>query len=231
MQRLLRAWNRLEEALVVFLLTAMTLVTFTYVAVTNLYNVFFDLGDALPILETPAFAAGDFLISAAQYMTWSLALTTALFAWLIFIGTAYCVRVGAHIGVDLLVRLFPERLQRVFGVLACLVFIGYAGLLMVSSFAWLQTLMTNNIGAEDLDAFGIREWHIAAIMPIGMALIVARLVEVLIRILRGDQLGLEQSNEAGDVLAQIERERDEAARSNGRSDPNSAPNTPSDTLR
>ena len=208
---LLRAWNRLEEALVVFLLTAMTLVTFTYVVVTNLYNVFFDLGDAVPILETPAFAVGDFLISVAQYMTWSLALTTALFAWLIFIGTAYCVRVGAHIGVDLLVRLFPERLQRVFGAIACLVFIGYAGLLMVSSFAWLQTLITNNIGAEDLDVFGIREWHIAAIMPIGMALIIARLIEVLIRILRGDQLGLEQSSEAGDVLARIEREREQAA--------------------
>lgn len=191
----------------VLLLTAMTLVTFTYVVVTNLYKLFFDLGDAVPALETPAFAVGDFLITVAQQMNWSLALTLAMFGWLIFIGTAYCVRIGAHIGVDLLVRVFPERLQRVFGVLACLLFIAYAALFMVSSYAWLQMLIRNNIGAEDLDVFGIKEWHIDIILPISMALIIARLVEVLIRILRGEQLGLEQSNEAADVLAQMERER------------------------
>lgn len=204
---LLRSWNRLEEALVVFLLTAMTLVTFTYVVVTNLYDVFFDLGDAVPMLETPAFAVGDFLIVAAQQMSWSLALTLAMFGWLIFIGAAYCVRIGAHIGVDLLVRLFPERWQRMLGVLACLLFIFYAALFMVSGYAWLQMLITNNIGVEDLDAFGIKEWHVAIILPISMALIIARLIEVLIRILRGEQLGLEQTNEAADVLAQMERER------------------------
>ncbi|MES1926707.1 TRAP transporter small permease [Salinisphaera sp. T31B1] len=203
---LIRLWNRLEEALVVFFLTGMTLVTFAYVAVTNLYGLFYDLGDAVPSLETPAFAVGDFLLTLGQQMTWSLAVTTTLFAWLIFIGIAYCVREGAHIGVDLLVRLFPERLQRVFGVVACLIFIGYAGLLMVSSFTWLQSLMVNNIGAEDLDAFGIKEWHVALVEPIGMALVIARLLEVMVHIVRGRQLGLERSNEAGDALSLMERE-------------------------
>jgi len=202
---LMRVWNRLEEAIVIFCLTGMTLVTFAYVAITNLYGLFYDLADAFPALETPAFAVGDFLLSLAQGMTWSLAVTTTLFAWMIFVGVAYCVRIGAHIGVDLLVRLFPERLQRVFGVLACLIFIGYAGLLMVSSFTWLQSLMVNNVGAEDLDVFGIKEWHVALVEPIGMALVVARLVEVLINILRGKQLGLEQSNEASDALSLMER--------------------------
>lgn len=206
---IMRSWNRLEEALVVFLLAGMTLLTFAYVAVTNLYNVFFDLGDALPFLKVQAFAIGDFLITMAQQMTWSLALTRAMFAWLIFIGAAYAVRVGGHIGVDLLVRVFPERVQRLFGVLVCLVFIAYAGFFLVSGYTWVEMLVSNNIGAEDLEAFGIRQWHIAIIVPIGMAWVIARLIETLIRILRGEQLGLEQSNEAGDVLAQIEREREQ----------------------
>lgn len=207
----MRVWNRLEEAIVVFLLTAMTLVTFAYVAVTNLYNVFYDLADAVPALETPALAAGDFLLTLGQEMTWSLALTTALFAWLIFVGIAYGVRVGAHIGVDLLVRLFPERGQRAFGVIACLIFIAYAGLMMVSSYAWLQSLIVGNIGAEDLDAFGIKEWHLALIEPVGFALVIARLVEVMVHIIRGDQLGLEQSSEAGDLLERMEAEARTAA--------------------
>lgn len=209
MHVVLRIWNRLEEGLIVFLLTMMTLVTFAYVAVTNLYNVFYDLADWVPTLETPAFAAGDFLISLAQQMSWSLALTKVMFAWLIFVGIAYGVRIGAHIGVDLLVRLFPERLQRLFGVLACVIFIAYAGLLMVASFDWLQSLFVNNIGVEDLDAFGIKEWQVAIIEPIGFGLVIARLIEVLVHILRGDQLGLEQSSEVGDLLARMETEVEE----------------------
>lgn len=201
---LLRIWNSLEEGLVALLLTAMTLLTFAYVVVTNLYNVFYDLGDAYPSLESPAFAVGDWLLGIGQQMTWSLAMTTTLFAWLIFLGIAYGVRVGAHIGVDLLVRLLPTPWQRVCGVASCLIFIAYAGLLMTSSAQWLESLMRSDIGAEDLGAFGLKEWHVALIQPIGFGLIVARLVEVLINILRGRQLGLEQSSEASDALALVD---------------------------
>ena len=35
---------------------------------------------------------------------WALELVTFLFAWLIFLGMSYGVRVGAHIGVDALVK-------------------------------------------------------------------------------------------------------------------------------
>lgn len=205
-----RIWNSLEEGLVALLLAAMTLLTFAYVAVTNLYNVFYDLGDAYPTFETPAFAVGDWLLGIGQQMTWSLAMTTSLFAWLIFLGIAYGVRVGAHIGVDLLVRLLPTRWQRVCGILSCLVFIAYAALLMTSSMQWLGSLMRSNIGAEDLGAFGLKEWHVALIQPIGFALIIARLLEVLVRILRGQQIGLEQSSEASDALSLVDD--DEAAR-------------------
>jgi len=215
---LLRIWNSLEEGLVALLLTAMTLLTFFYVVVTNLYNVFYDLGDAYPALEVPAFAVGDWLLSLGQQMTWSLAMTTTLFAWLIFLGIAYGVRIGAHIGVDLVVRLLPERLQRTCGVLSCLIFIAYAAMLMVSSAQWVGSLMTSNIGVEDLGAFGIKEWHVTLIQPIGFALIIARLLEVLIRILRGQQLGLEQSNEVSDALSLLEGTDTDADRTETRTD-------------
>ncbi|MCE3027481.1 MULTISPECIES: TRAP transporter small permease [unclassified Salinicola] len=198
---LLRIWNSLEEGLVALLLAVMTLLTFFYVVVTNLYNVFYDLGDAYPALETPAFAVGDWLLGIGQEMTWSLAMTTTIFAWLIFLGIAYGVRVGAHIGVDLLVRLLPRPWQRVCGVLSCLIFMAYAGLLMVSSAQWVDSLQITGIGAEDLGMFGLKEWHVALIEPLGFGLIIARLIEVLVRILRGQQLGLEQSSEVSDALA------------------------------
>ncbi|RKQ96971.1 C4-dicarboxylate transporter DctQ subunit [Kushneria sinocarnis] len=196
----MRVWNRLEEGLVALLLAAMTLVTFAYVAISNLYNLFYDLADAVPWLETPAFAVGDFLLDLTQAMTWNVAMTSALFAWLIFIGIAWSVRLGAHIGVDLLVRLFPPKLRRVFGILACLIFIGYAALMLVSSAEWVSSLMKGRVGVEDLDQFGIEEWHVAIVMPVGFALVVARLIEVLIHILQGRQEGLDLSHETSDAL-------------------------------
>jgi TRAP-type C4-dicarboxylate transport system, small permease component len=51
---------------------------------------------------------GDHLMAYAQEMTWSIALTKALFGWLIFFGIAYGVRTAGHLGVDVLVRRTPS---------------------------------------------------------------------------------------------------------------------------
>ena len=94
-------------------------------------------------------------------MTWSNALTKALFAWLIFLGIAYGVRTAGHLGVDVLVKLASRPVQRVLGVIACLACLGYAGLLCVASYDWVKTLFIAGIGAEDLD-FGAN--HIGLII-------------------------------------------------------------------
>ncbi|WP_110648945.1 TRAP transporter small permease [Salinicola peritrichatus] len=209
MTRFMRAWAHLEEGLVAFLLALMTLVTFTYVMVNNLYTVFYDAADLMPFAATPLFAIGDFIIDLAQRMTWSIAVTKACFAWLIFIGIAYIVRIGANIGVDLLVRLLPVSLQRVVGIVTCLICIAYTSLFTVSSYTWVQALMRAGIGAEDLDQYGILQWHITAIVPIGFTLVLIRLIEVLIRMLRGQQVTMELSNESTDALKLQEEAGDE----------------------
>uniref|UniRef100_UPI0032B1A4A5 TRAP transporter small permease n=1 Tax=Stutzerimonas balearica TaxID=74829 RepID=UPI0032B1A4A5 len=119
MNALRRVWDHFEEGFIAFLLAAMTLVTFVYVILNNLYTVFYDLADRFPGAEDFFFAVGDFIIGLAQAMTWSTALTKALFAWLIFFGLAYGVRTAGHIGVDALVKLAPRGIQRVIGVIAC----------------------------------------------------------------------------------------------------------------
>lgn len=43
MNRLVRVWNRFEEGAIAFLLAAMTLVTFLYVVMTNVFTLFYDL--------------------------------------------------------------------------------------------------------------------------------------------------------------------------------------------
>ncbi|WP_069861483.1 TRAP transporter small permease [Pseudomonas citronellolis] len=199
MKSLVRVCNHLEEGVIALLLAAMTLVTFVYVVLTNVFTVFYDLGDNLPALQRPAYAIGDALLGVAQDMSWSNALTKALFGWLIFFGIAYGVRTAGHLGFDALVRLAPRRVQRAIGVVACLCCLAYAGLFMVASFAWVKTLFIAGIGAEDLDHFGILQAYIAVIVPIGFALVLVRYLEILVRLLRGRQLGLGLADEAAEA--------------------------------
>lgn len=207
MSALVQLWNRLEEAVIVFLLVTMTLVTFAYVIVNNLYTVFYSLADTFPSAETYFFAIGDYLIDIAQRMTWSNALTRALFGWLIFFGIAYGVRSGGHIGVDALVRLMPRRGQRVFGVIAVLACLLYAGLMLGGSLQWVQTLLNAGIGAEDLDEWGLLQGHIGMIVPIGFAMIILRFIGILVRILRDQQTGLGLADEAAEALKMMEEHR------------------------
>ncbi|MEL7938131.1 MULTISPECIES: TRAP transporter small permease [Pseudomonas] len=200
MQRLKRACERLEEGLIALLLAAMALVTFFYVVVTNVFTLFYDLGDTWPAISGPSYAVGDAILGVAQDMSWSNALTKALFAGLIFLGLAYGVRTAGHIGVDVLVRLASRPVQRWLGLLACLCCMAYAGLLAVGSFDWVSTLRGAGIGAEDLARFGVRQWHIALVVPLGFALVFVRFLEVLVRILRGRQTGLGLADEAAEAL-------------------------------
>lgn len=210
MNALRRIWDHFEEAFIAFLLAAMTLVTFVYVILNNLYTLFYNLADRWPAASDFLFAIGDSILEAAQAMTWSNALTKALFAWLIFFGLAYGVRTAGHIGVDALVKLAPKHIQRVIGVIACLCCLGYAGLISVASFEWVQTLLSAAIGAEDLGHYGIMQWHIGLIIPLGFALVFVRFAEILVRILRGQQTGLGLADEAAEAVKLTEHEEHKA---------------------
>jgi len=204
MSAVTRLWGRLEEALVAFLLAAMTLITFVYVVVNNVYTVFYSLADRIVFLEKPLFAMGDGILFISQEMTWSVALSKAAFGWLIFIGLAWGVRIGAHLGVDLLVKTFPPGLRRAVALLAVGICIFYCGLMTYSSQQWVAALVNANIGAEDLDRFGVRQWHIVMIVPIGFALMLIRFVEVFLRILRNEQNGFGGHSEAEDALRLVD---------------------------
>ena len=207
MNALRRIWEHFEEGFIAFLLAAMTLVTFVYVVLNNLYTVFYSLGDNWPAASTPAFAIGDSIMGMAQAMTWSSSLTKALFGWLIFFGLSYGVRTAGHIGVDALGKL-SKPVQRFIGVIACLCCLTYAGLLAVASFEWINTLMIAEIGAEDLGHFGIMQWHIGLIVPVGFALVFIRFAEILVRILMNRQTGLGLADEAAEAIKLTEHEED-----------------------
>ncbi|TWC41543.1 C4-dicarboxylate transporter DctQ subunit [Pseudomonas sp. SJZ079] len=206
MNALRRVWDHFEEGFIAFLLAAMTLVTFVYVILNNLYTLFYNLADRWPAASESLFAIGDSILGMAQAMTWSISLTKALFAWLIFFGLAYGVRTAGHIGVDALVKLASKPVQRAIGLIACLACLGYAGLISVASFDWVHTLFIAGIGAEDLGHYGIQQWHITLIVPFGYAMVFIRFLEILVRILRNQQTGLGLADEAAEAMKLTEHD-------------------------
>lgn len=209
MHAVARVWNHLEEVLVAILLAGMTLVTFSYVVFNNLYGVFYSLGDSMPFANDAMFSIGDGILYVAQEMTWSVALTKAMFGWLIFVGLAWGVRIGAHIGVDMIVRRFTAANQRRIALLALAICLGYCALMTYSSEQWVAVLYRVGTGAEDLDRFGIQQWHIVMIVPIGFALMFVRFLQIFIRVLQGKQQGMGLHSEVDDAVKLAEHDQAE----------------------
>jgi C4-dicarboxylate transporter DctQ subunit len=165
-----RSWERLEEGIVALLLAAMTLLTFTQVVLRYGFNSGF---------------------------VWALEATTYLFGWLILFGISYCVRVHAHIGIDLLVKSLPLAARRIAGLIAIALCLLYAGLMTYGAWGYIERLMRLGITAEDIP---VQRWLLTVILPIGFVLLGIRLLEQAIPILKGEAKGFELADEAAEML-------------------------------
>ncbi|MCD6674146.1 MAG: TRAP transporter small permease [Burkholderiaceae bacterium] len=152
--------SRLEEALVAFLLAAMTTITFIQVVARYVFNYSF---------------------------VWALELTTFLFGGLIFIGISYGVRVGAHIGIDALTKLLSRPTARVVAIIATLLCLVYAVIVFVGAWTYVDKMYEIGILAQDLP---IPAWVPRLVLPLGYALLFARLLQVLYGLLAGKEAHL-----------------------------------------
>ena len=164
--------EQLEEWLIAFLLAAMTVVTFVQVIARYVFNFSF---------------------------TWALELTTILFAWMIFLGIPYGVRVGSHIGVDALVKSLGPKAARVVGAIAALLGVVYSAILLVGSWNYVAKLYEVDIMLEDLP---FAQWIPRAILVVCFAVLLLRFGQVLWRILSGREVRLHLGDEAEEALRQ-----------------------------
>ncbi len=162
--------KRLDEWLIAILLASMTLITFAQVVLRYVFNSGF---------------------------TWAQELTSILFACMIFIGISYGVRVGAHIGVDALIKLFTPKVRRIVSIVAVLFCMLYAGMVIYGSFQYVMKMRKVGIELEDLP---IQIWVVRAILPIGFTLLVLRFLPVLINLIRGKSDHLRLANEVEEAL-------------------------------
>ncbi len=165
----MRWLEHLEEGLITFLLAAMTMVTFMQVVARYVFNYSF---------------------------VWALELTGVMFAWLIFVGMSYGVRVGAHIGVDAVVKAVGPGTARAMSVIAALLCIVYALIVTYGGFQYVSKMYDVGIEMQDMP---VQQWIPRVILPIGFALLTFRFVQVLLRLLSGKEAHL-LGDEAKDAL-------------------------------
>jgi len=162
--------KRLDEWLIALLLAAMTLLTFTQVVLRYVFNSGF---------------------------TWSLQLTSLMFAGMIFIGISYGVRVGAHIGVDAVVKMLPPKPRRFASIVAVLLCLLYAGLVIYGSMIYVIKMKSAGIEMDDLP---IQIWIARSILPVGFILLGMRFLPILVNLVTGKSDRLHLADEVEEAL-------------------------------
>ena len=146
--------------MIAFLLTAMTLITFVQVVARYVFNYSF---------------------------TWALELVTFLFAWLIFLGVSYGVRVGSHIGVDALVKALSPGKARVIATVATLLCLAYSAIVFYGGWVYVAKMHQIGIMSQDLP---VPQWVPRLVLPLGYALLFYRFCQVLYRLATGREAHL-----------------------------------------
>jgi C4-dicarboxylate transporter DctQ subunit len=165
----MRWLEHLEEGLIALLLATMTCVTFTQVVARYVFNYSF---------------------------VWALEVTGVMFGFLIFIGMAYGVRVGAHIGIDAFVKTLSRGPARAVNMIAASLCLLYAGIVVVGGWIYVHKMYDVGILMQDVP---IEQWIPRAILPLGYALLGLRFAQVLWRLARGEDAHL-LGDEAQDAL-------------------------------
>ncbi|NCP39100.1 MAG: TRAP transporter small permease [Rhodoferax sp.] len=162
--------DHLEEWVIGLMLAAMTALTFLQVVMRYVFNSGF---------------------------SWALELTTVFFAFMIFVGISYGVRVGSHIGVDALVKMMGHNARRNVSILAVLLSLLYVGLVITGASTYVLKMKDVGIEFEDMP---IERWQVLAVMPLGFLLTGWRFVQILISLVTGKTETLRLADEAAEAM-------------------------------
>lgn len=162
--------HKLEENIIAFLLVAMTLLVF------------------YETIQRFVFGTG---------VLWAEELTLHLSAWLVLFGASYGLRVGAHIGVDFLVKKFSVEKQRIITLIMLAAALVYCVLFIYGAYVYLEKMHMIGIEMEDLP---IPKWQAHSILMIGFILLGIRFIEIARRVFKGEQTLLAVHDEAKESM-------------------------------
>lgn len=171
--------DRFEEHFLALMLAGMTLVTFGQVVARYVFNYSF---------------------------TWAMEFTGVMFAWMIFIGASYGVRVSAHIGIDVLIRLFKPGLAHAVAIVASALCVLYSCILAFGGWQYLSKLYAVGVYMQDIP---VPQWMPKIVLPLGFALLAVRFSIIFWKLVTGREVHL-LGDEVQDALKMREEMEDHA---------------------
>ena len=180
--------DRLEENLIALILGLMTLITFANVVARYLFN---------------------------SNILWALEVTVFLFAWLVLLGMSYGVKHSMHLGVDVVVNAVSPGAKKILAILAVTACLAFSLLLLKGTWDYWYPFATKRAFLETEDVpmpevmQFLADWMNEGeryekmprfipyfALPLGVALMTWRYVQVAMRILKGEVTSLIASHEA-----------------------------------
>lgn len=105
-------------------------------------------------------------------LIWCEELVTSLFVWTVFIGSAYAHRTHSHIGVDIVVNLFPPKSKAVVREVVRIVELCILIMLTVISAQYVYNLIFSRgvLKIAYTDLLRVPKWWTGIAVPIGFGL-------------------------------------------------------------
>jgi len=100
-------------------------------------------------------------------LIWVLELVQYLFAWVVLVGAAHGVKVGIHLGIDILLERLSDHWRRVVLILAVLCCIVFVAIVDYHSFVYTYRIYEWGDLTEDLQ---IPQWIPYVSIPVGLSL-------------------------------------------------------------
>ena len=207
--RLGRAINAIEETLIAVILGLMTLVTFANVIARYVFN---------------------------ANILWALETTVFLFAWLVLLGASYCVKVRAHLGVDVVLNMVSPGMRKVLALISVAACLAFSVLLLIGAWNYwapfaampmLDGTLKDQAWYEvnDIPMLGFLSFLEAsmnqgeayeklprfipyAALPLGLALLTFRFIQAAWRVMTGEIDSVIASHEAEDLVEEAAAQAD-----------------------
>jgi len=128
---------------------------------------------------------------------WAQEVTLLLAAWFVLFGASYGVKVGAHIGVDVFVKMLPEGTHRFITQVAVGLCLVYCGLFLYGSWIYISKMKMIGIELEDLP---VPKWIPMTILIIGFVLLIVRFVQLGWKVITKQADGFHFTDEAEESM-------------------------------
>lgn len=148
--------------------------------ISQLEQVIISTGMALATLLLFSNVVGRYVFDTG--FTWVLEAVQYLFAWVVLVGSAYGIKHGAHLGIDILVVRFSIANQRRITLLALAISVAFVSAVLILSIQY--TLLIYQWGDLSLD-LRIPQWIPYLAIPVGLSLMLIHLCQIGIAIWQG----------------------------------------------